>query len=1051
VKKFVLLLGILCGALWLSIPAPSWADQERSASPHTAGSESPKRYWDDATTSLRRGSYRDALQSLEVILTLTPNDPWAQLYHALCELRLQSSGPFPQLSASEEAELKARLQAEERLKRRSVAQHKALERQYQKEQTQWDREVKLLSQQAEREERLQRKKAQAEAVQHARAERAKSRELTQQHALREAEHVQPAQEVAPQPSEGTATTPREEPSSSVVDTPRSETQIAPSASTTASAPEKRAQPQQLPAGAVTEEPSIELPAVIVPTAPASSASGGAASTAPAQRPVPPSGAIQINAQQMSVSPDRKLAIAEGNVEVVFEDAFLTCDHLTLFTDTKDMYAEGRVRLERGTEIFRGEMVHYNLTTKKGRFLQGTIAAPVQRTAGSAFWYEHGRSAESIAEGVYEVTPGYLTSCDEEPPHFQFQGQRAIFFAGDSVARAQNATLLVDRLPILYLPFISFTEKQSPFFIIPGKHKPWGPFALMGYRYEAPALPGGGTQRGTLKLDWRRYFLWGFGVDHKIDSPTLGTALLKLYYNNKGNMREQKSALPKGAAHKRYRVLWRHRWTPLPDTTVITDIQKFSDINFRKDFLFREEYTRDDVPESFISSVTNTPNYSLTALIKKRMNPFQTVTEAVPQVTLDVRPQHIGETNLFSESHLDVARFQQKKADTHNDRAVTRLDWFQQFKYALGLFYPIEVTPRAGIRQTFYSKDIQDADSLGHRDFFGGQFSTGVDASLKLFRIFPVVTKVFGLNVNLLRHVLTPTLGYSYIHRPTVPNALLNFTAASGATNQFTFGLENKLQTKRPIRQQDAVEGKVKEQLQSVDLARFLISTPYTFHGSGNKQGGRLGNWDFRFETYPWSWMRLESNWTYRTHLSDTTLQNDDHFYIWNLDLVMVGGKNQPLAQSVPGIQGPTRRAFQPGANEGGNIIHLMPQGQWYLGLGHRYSENDKTEDVLEYDWRFSPKWQLSTFHRFTWKEDVGGAKRFNNLRERQYALRRDLHDWVAEVVYHVDREFGEELYFTLTLKAFPEIPIQMSDSYHQPKVGSQSSPFAPGQFRQPGT
>ena len=65
------------------------------------------------------------------------------------------------------------------------------------------------------------------------------------------------------------------------------------------------------------------------------------------------------------------------------------------------------------------------------------------------------------------------------------------------------------------------------------------------------------------------------------------------------------------------------------------------------------------------------------------------------------------------------------------------------------------------------------------------------------------------------------------------------------------------------------------------------------------------------------------------------------------------------------------------------------------------------------------------------------------MREYQYTLRRDLHDWLAELVYRVDREFGEELYFTLTLKAYPEMPIEFEDSYHQPKIGSQSSPFSP--------
>ena len=91
----------------------------------------------------------------------------------------------------------------------------------------------------------------------------------------------------------------------------------------------------------------------------------------------------------------------------------------------------------------------------------------------------------------------------------------------------------------------------------------------------------------------------------------------------------------------------------------------------------------------------------------------------------------------------------------------------------------------------------------------------------------------------------------------------------------------------------------------------------------------------------------------------------------------------------------------------------------------------------------SEKWEIGTFHRFTWKEVAGTSKRLRNTREWQYSLRRDLHDWVAELMYRVDRELGEELFLTVTLKAFPNLPIEMGESYHQPKRGSQSGPFSP--------
>ncbi len=749
--------------------------------------------------------------------------------------------------------------------------------------------------------------------------------------------------------------------------------------------------------------------------------------------------MQILADQMSVVQERQMAVAERNVRVIFNDGQLTCDKATVFTDTNDIYAQGRVRLERGKEIFRGELAQYNTKTKKGRFMEGT--------AYESPWYQHGRMTYHLAEGVLRVTPGYLTSCPFEPPHFWFQGRQSTVFANERLAKASGTALFVDTVPLLYLPWLSVTDRKSPFFIIPGKRKPWGPFALMGYRYQLDSGPG--SQQGTLRMDWRRFFKWGFGIDHRIESEKFGTGLFKVYFNRERNMRIKFADLPKGARRNRYRVLWRHKWNPLPDTTVITDYQKFRDENFRKEFLFREEFITDSQPESFISSITSADDFTLSFLAKKRVNRFQTADEAMPEATLELKPKRIGDTEFFSETRFDFASLQHKPAHSDLDYDVIRVDWFQQLSYAMNWFRPILITPKAGVRQTFYTKDIQGSNREGKRDFFSGQGSLGADASLKLFRIFPVATNWLGLNINLLRHVLTPTVSYTYDRTPTVPNELLNFSAAPSPTNALTFGLENKLQTRRPD---------INHKLRNVDLARFLVSLPYTFHGNGNKRGGRFGNWSFDAEAYPWSWLRLESDWTYESILSIPTA--DDHSSAWNLDLVMVGGKGEPDAQHAHKIvdavglttpsnvdaTAPAYKAFQPGPQDFG--IALLPQGQWYVGLGHRFSRNDKAESVLEWNWQLTNKWQIGTFHRFSWKEvatasDGGVVKRFNNLREYQYTLTRDLHDWIGQLVYRVDREFGEELYFTLTLKAYPELPIAFSDSYHQPKFGSQSSPFSP--------
>ncbi len=945
------------------------------------------RAWDEVARALKHGDYEQARSSLQAILALRPGDPRAALYLSLCERRLRAPLAFPQLSPSHLAALRARLEEEQRQQRLARARQRVIERQIRREQARWDEEVKALQRQAEQDAEARR---------------------------RQARGALPARPQAkPTPAA---------PATAAVTRPVSAPPPVPTAPAKPAVTEALPRPSA-PRAAAPPARSVELAPVVVPTTP-----GAPPGVSPSLvgRALPPPGAVSINARQMSMSPDQKIAVAEGDVEVVYGNAVLTCDRLTLFTDTKDAYAEGRVRIEEGAQVFRGEVVHYNFEAKKGRFLEGTASLPP--------WHEHGRSVEHIAEGVLEVSPGYLTSCELEPPHFRFFGSRAFVFAEDRIVRARNATIFSEEFPLIYLPWIAVADRQTPFFFIPGKRKPWEEFLLMGYRYKWPE-----DHKGTLRLDWRRAMGWGTGLDHRFETAAAGKGLLKVYYNEERYLRVKEDDLPKGASINRYRVLWRHLWKPLAGTTVVTDLQKFSDENFRKDLLFREEYTRDDVNESFLSLVKSTQDFALTGQVRKRMNRFQTMNELWPQVAVETSERPIGETPLYSNSRLDVANFTTKRRHSDNDTDVVRVDWFQQLSYALNLFRPVLMTPRFGVRQTYYTKDIQSGPDAavgkereqGRHDVISGQASMGLDASLKLFRLFPVTTDAFGLHINWLRHVLTPTVAYSYIRRPTVPAGLVTFSAAQGPTHAITFGLENKLQTKRPI------EGSKK--LRSTDLARFLLSIPYTFRGNHNKPGGRLGDWACDLELYPWPWLRLESDLTIPSHFVRGT--RDRRITTWNADLIMVGGRGEPEAQEASDIQAPERRYFEPGPK--GGVRRFIPQGQWYVGLGHRYAQNDKTEDVLQFDWGLSDKWEIGTFHRFTWKEVAGGAKRFANMREWQYSLRRDLHDWVAELIYRVDREFGEELYFTMTLKAYPELPIEIGESYHQPKIGSQHSPFSP--------
>ena len=582
--------------------------------------------WDDVKALIARRAYREALQVLNDVLRATPQDPKALAWRQLCQNRLSEASTFRAMSSGEWDVVHETLRREQDMQANAAADRKVLERQIKQEQARWDAELQRLHQQTAREEKALQRREKHEAVERRR---------------RRVAQLQAARRPSPPPSAPAAAVPP----SVAPPSPASAASSAPGLAAPAlPSPESPLPPTQQ---------SIELAPVTVPAAPGAPAVEEVPSEPlPSPADLPP-GAVNIFADQLSASTDRRLAVARGHVRVVFSDGVLTCDKATLFTDTKDVYAEGRVRLERGKEVFRGELVQYNTQTKKGRFLEATASNPP--------WHQHGRMIEHLAEGVLRLKPGYVTSCELEPPHFRFQGRSATMFTDDQIVRGHNVTLAIEDFPLIYLPWLSAADRQTPFFFIPGKRKPWEQSALMGYRYEWPS-----GHEGSLRLDWRRAFGWGTGIDHRFDDERLGKGLLKLYYNEEPNIRRVKEELPKGAVGNRYRALWRHQWEPLEDTTVVTDLQKYSDIDFRKELLFREEFVEDNTPESFVSVVTNDLDFTMSTTLRKRLNRFQGVTEAFPEMTFSTRSQRIGDTRLSANTTLGVANFQTRTAHSDSD-------------------------------------------------------------------------------------------------------------------------------------------------------------------------------------------------------------------------------------------------------------------------------------------------------------------------------------------------------------------------------------------------
>ncbi len=749
--------------------------------------------------------------------------------------------------------------------------------------------------------------------------------------------------------------------------------------------------------------------------------------------------VVVNGDRVEYQTDQQRVIGLGHVVVTYGDVIMTCDRLVVFTETRDAYAEGHVRVSEGEQRLEAERMLYNFETRSGVALDAEAAV-----TGFASWYGRGEEARKLLSHELVVDRGYITSCDFDEPHYRIRARRIEIFLEDKVV-ARKVVFQVGRRSLFYLPYYSYSLKDDrpKVTVIPGKQKDWGFYTLTAARYELNQ-----NAKGYIRNDYRERRGWAQGVDYLYHSDNWGDGKIRWY-----RVIERRRDRPQdqsGEAY-RWRLQYRHKGYILDDEDTLATIEfhKQKDPLFLRDYYRREEFETDQNPLSYGSVVRSKPGYSLGLLVQPRANRFNSQLEYLPQLKWEVRNQPIwrwfaggdtldshrlglvesdgesaaGASSRFlnqwwkgfhysGEDSLSVMTNEHASPTTQQENA-TRFDSLHQLSYPTRLAGWLSATPKVGVRQTWY-----DRSALGNeRDLLRGQFSTGIDFSTKFYKIFDYTGEPLGMPINLLRHVITPTLGYEYAPKPTLPPERLTvFDGIDGLDRRHTvsIGLENKLQTKRMATVRTSREEKEYTKtdveramrlapdtegpklFQSVDLARFLLSGGYSLKP---EDGSRFTTVGADLELRPMDWCYFEADASYDPRTLDVQAANFDFYTLPN----------------------DVRR--------------------WQIGLGHRYEQNRTTQWTGEWTYFLSPKWKIRAYERFNWKRiKPTGRKRINELVEQEYTLTRDLHCWVAELNYNITRDFGESIWIIFRLKGFPDLPVELTTSYHQPKLGSQTNP-----------
>lgn len=705
--------------------------------------------------------------------------------------------------------------------------------------------------------------------------------------------------------------------------------------------------------------------------------------------------IIINGDNVEYSTDNKEVTATGNIEVIYKGSKLTCSRLKVNMQTKEGLAEGNSRLEDEKGTVTGEKIIYDFANKTGVILNADFRANP--------YFGKARKVEKVSDSEFIAKNGYFATCSLDHPHYRFASKKINMFPGDKLL-ARQVTLYLGAVPLAYLPRYNYSMKEPIMHVQvePGSRKDWGPYLLSAWRYNITD-----NVDGKVFLDYRNKLGWAEGFNLNYKTPAAGKGDFKFYYTN-----EKPVDQPKGVPteFQRYFMRWRHKWDIDARTNVtteffkITDQRRKNDTNypathsFLQDYFFRE-YELDSAPLSY-ALLHHAFNYSsLDLLLQMRTNHWFDQIEKKPEINYNLPSLQLGESPLYFENASQLGTYNKKKvwnsdsssaAYDKDNVTITRLDTTNAFSLPTKIAF-IQFKPFVKSRQTFYDQGANDQSGIIRTIFY-----SGADMNTKFYRVFEAKTNFLGLDINELRHIITPSIGYLYTHVPTIPGSNLRNIGdgvdSINRGNTATLSLSNKLQTKR--------NG------QSVDFVDFLITTDYVLdpkkgdnafltprEGEGLKSN--FSDILFKLKVLPYSWMRFESDATFEH--SDHTNVNYNKFSLANYDIVFDLSKERTFS------------------------------------IGQRYERKGKNEVTAGFNWRLSPKWKFGIYERFNLKKSSSLDFGFQ---EQEYTLTRDLHCWELDVTLNKKEVSGTTIFFTFRLKAFPENEFGFDQAMTRKKSGA---------------
>ncbi|MCD8290743.1 MAG: LPS-assembly protein LptD [Prevotella sp.] len=488
----------------------------------------------------------------------------------------------------------------------------------------------------------------------------------------------------------------------------------------------------------------------------------------------------------------KRARLYGNSNVKYENMDLVSDRIQMSLDSSLVHAtgtadtlgvlSGRPIFTMGQDKYESDTMSFNFKSKKG-FINNVYTEQEDGFLTS-------QNSKRNADGVLYLQHGRYTTCDQEHPDFYIALSRAKVRPGKDVVFGP-AYLVVADVPLpLAIPygFFPFTKSYSSGFIMPS----YGDESARGFYLRDGGYYFAMSDIWDLKLLGEIYTKGSWGISAASNYKKRYKYSGSFYFSYQDTKNGDKG-MPDFTEQTSFKIQWSHR----QDSKANPYMSLSASVNFATTSYEKNNLTSMYNPQSYTQSIrTSSVSWSSTfssigmtlsgtGNLSQNMRD-STISLSLPDLNISIsrfypfkRKHQVGKERWYEKISMSYTGHLSNSIDTKENlimKSNLLKDWKNGFQHSIPisgnftLFNYINLNPSFSFTDRMYTNKIMRSWDTEEQkevtDTINGfynlyNWSLSVSASTKLYGFWIPNRKIFGDKINAIRHVMTPTVSFSY--------------------------------------------------------------------------------------------------------------------------------------------------------------------------------------------------------------------------------------------------------------------------------------------------